>query len=290
MAATPLFFELSSRIKLEVRGGDALRFLNGQLTNDVRKSAAHTAIEACVLNTKGKIDAHVFIRALGDGSLLDAEPEHRDALQARLDRYIIADDVTLTDVTNNWSLFHVIGESEINRIKVAANRFGVWGHDILVSAADHDVVRGELQQQFVFVGEDAAEIYRIEQGIPRWGRELTADVNPTEANLEERAIDFAKGCYIGQEVISRMKMSGQTNKRLCGLTIRPPSIITAPARLRNMTDGKDVGWITSVTRSERLNATIALGFVKRGFDAIGTSLRSGEGDEAKVDVVALPFR
>ena len=69
----------------------------------------------------------------------------------------------------------------------------------------------------MFIDSAAAEVMRIEQGLPRWGRELTDEIIPIEANLERRTIDYEKGCYIGQEVISRIKMSGQTNKRLCGL-------------------------------------------------------------------------
>jgi folate-binding protein YgfZ len=112
---------------------------------------------------------------------------------------------------------------------------------------------------------------RIEQGIPRWGRELTNDIIPIEANLEQRAIDYQKGCYIGQEVISRIKMSGQTNKRLCGLIslndlpLQPGMKLAAPSA-----PGKEVGWITSATRNERQE--IALGYVKRGFNNVGTKL------------------
>ena len=132
------------------------------------------------------------------------------------------------------------------------------------------------------------------------------EIIPIEANLEQRTIDYQKGCYIGQEVISRMKMSGQTNKRLCGLIslrglpLQPGLRLATPSNA-----GKEVGWITSATRSE--NQEIALGYVKRGFNNVGTKLAATSpsaarsdvptaGDSASkesqlipVDVVPLPF-
>src|SRR5439155_237500 len=185
-----IFLDLSERAKFRITGTDRLRFLNGQITNDLRKASETSAIEACILNAKGKTDAHIF---------------------------------------------------------VSASEESLWA--------------------------DAAEVMRIEQGIPRWGRELTAEIIPIEANLEERTIDYQKGCYIGQEVISRIKMSGQTNKRLCGLIsvddipLQPGMKLVAPS-----VPGKEVGWITSATRSETIEKEIALGYVKRGFNSAGTRL------------------
>ena len=134
---------------------------------------------------------------------------------------------------------------------------------------------------------------RIEQGIPRWGRELTEEIIPIEANLEERAISYEKGCYIGQEVISRLKMSGQTNKRLRGL-ISLREVPLGPGMKLAATSGKEVGWITSATRSQRIGKEIALGYVKRGFNDSGAKLetRAPEGGgEARLpaEVVPLPF-
>src|SRR5690348_9578355 len=101
------FIDLSARIKLRVTGADRLRFLNGQITNDLRKANHTVALEACVLNAKGKLNAHIFIGVLGESFLIDAEPELGDTLRARLERYVVADDVAIEDVTNEFSLFHV---------------------------------------------------------------------------------------------------------------------------------------------------------------------------------------
>ena len=290
------FFDLSSRAKLRVSGTDRFRFLNGQITNDLRKLSETVAIEACVLNAKGKLNAHFFIGALGESCLIDTEPELRETLQPRLERYVIADDVEIGDVTNEFSLFHVLTEEppspELGRI-VSVRRFVATGWDIWTDPTQQDAVRDELTSAYAFIDSAAADIMRIEQGLPRWGRELTDEIIPIEANLEERTVDYQKGCYIGQEVISRIKMSGQTNKRLCGLIslnnalLEPGLRIVAPSA-----SGKEAGWITSATRSQRLEKQIALGYVKRGFNDPGTKLETLSVDPAApipLEVVSLPF-
>ena len=268
--------DLSERAKFRITGTDRFRFLNGQITNDLRKVSETVAIEACVLNAKGKMDAHIFVGALGESFLVDAETGVREKLRARLERYIIADDVEIQDVTNQFSLFHVLSPesptAKDSRL-VSARRFTEQGCDIWSDRAHHDALLQQLSSTFAPLDSAAANIMRIEQGIPQWGSELTEEIIPIEANLEQRTIDYQKGCYIGQEVISRIKMSGQTNKRLCGLIpldnvpLQPTMKLAAPS-----IEGKEVGWITSATHSERMGKEIALGYVKRGFNSVGTKL------------------
>jgi folate-binding protein YgfZ len=304
-----IFFDLSGRAKFRISGTDRVRFLNGQITNDLRKATETSAIEACVLNAKGKMDAHTFVSMLGESFFVDAAPDLRETLKARLERYVIADDVQIEDVTDEFSLFHVLSQQSPMpdhwRI-VSLRRFAKAGRDIWMQAAQHDAVLQRLSSEFTPCDSDATEVMRIEQGIPRWGRELTAEIIPIEANLEQRTIDYQKGCYIGQEVISRMKMSGQTNKRLCGLISVDNIPIQPGMKLASSSNaGKEVGWITSATRSERQE--IALGYVKRGFNNPGTKLAAANpsgggldavtaGDSAsessrpiRVEVVPLPF-
>ena len=289
------FLDLSAHAKLRVTGADRFRFLNGQITNDLRKASETVAVEACVLNAKAKLNAHIFIAALGESLLIDADPELRETLRARLERYVIADDVEIKDVTDEFSLFHVFPEQPPHgsgRI-VSARRFAATGWDIWSDPARHDAMRDELASAYLFIDSASADVMRIEQGLPRWGRELTDEIIPIEANLEQRTIDYLKGCYIGQEVISRIKMSGQTNKRLCGLIsldntpLQPGMKLVAPSA-----SGKEAGWITSATRSPRLGKEIALGYVKRGFNNPATKLEALSVDPAgaiPVEVVPLPF-
>ena len=238
------FFDLSARTKLRLSGADRFRFLNGQITNDLRKVSETIAIEACVLSAKGKLNAHIFIGALGETLLIDAEPELSEMLRARLERYVIADDVEIEDVTNEFSLFHVLKEeppaSGLGRI-VSARRFTETGWDIWTDSARHDAVRDQLASAYVMIDPAAADVMRLEQGLPTWGHELTDEIIPIEANLEQRTVDYQKGCYIGQEVISRIKMSGQTNKRLCGLISLDDTPLQAGMKLLRQLEKKQAG-------------------------------------------------
>jgi len=289
-------FDLSARLKLRLTGSDRVRFLNGQVTNDVRKANAHLSMAACVLSAKGKMDALIFINAGEDSLWIDADPELTETLAARLDRYLIADDVAIEDVTKDFSLFHVTGETAPALPNDASwrrgRRFGTAGWDLFMPAAEHESWRQLLSEVEPIATPDAAERWRIEQGVPRWGRELTPQIIPVEAGLEGDAIDYAKGCYIGQEVISRMKMSGQTNKRLCGLVSIDGAPLAPELHLFNPETDKEVGKITSATRSVRLGKEIALGYIKRGANQAGTRLvaRSADGRSNAVEVVELPFR
>ena len=291
-----LFLDFSRRTKLRIRGNDRLRFLNGQVTNDLRKASESAAMEACVLNAKGKMNAHIFVSTGPDCFFVDSDPELRERLLARLERYVIADDVQIDDLTDQLSIFHVlspVAPTLSNCRLVSARRFSDAGWDIWTDRAAHDAVSQHLSSRFEVLDSSAAEIMRIEQGIPRWGRELTEEIIPIEANLEERAISYEKGCYIGQEVISRLKMSGQTNKRLRGL-ISLREVPLGPGMKLAAASGKEVGWITSATRSQRIGKEIALGYVKRGFNDSGAKLetRAPEGGgEARLpaEVVPLPF-
>ena len=286
------FFDLSRRAKLRLTGADVVRFLNGQITNDIRKATTAKAIQASILNPKGKLSAHVFVsREEETLFLLDTDPELREELSARLERYVIADDVQIEDVTERFSLFHFLGDSAPalgdGARAVASDRFRIPGWDYWSASASAAELRDDFSKEHDFCDEECAEVFRIEHGIPRWGRELTNEIIPVEANLEPSSIDYEKGCYIGQEVISRMKMSGQTNKRLCGLVALNASPLDPGTSLASATDtGRKAGWITSAAKSERLGKQIGLGYVKRGFNAPGTQLFAGT---IPVEVTAVPF-
>jgi tRNA-modifying protein YgfZ len=292
-------FDFSDRAKFRVLGSDRVRFLNGQVTNDLRKATETSAIEACVLNAKGKIDAHLFISASANTYILDTDVALREALPARLDRYIIADAVEVEDISDEFGIFHLLNsEGPISPNKwrmVRARRFAQEGWDVWVKQSEIDQTRELLSKRSAICDISCTETLRIESGIPGWGRELTPEIIPIEANLEERCVDYSKGCYIGQEVISRIKMSGQTNKRLCGLVSLDGSPLIADARLTASEEQREVGWVTSADYNPRLQKHIGLGFVKRGFNAPGTALRalppqnSPDLPMLRVEITPLPF-
>jgi len=286
------FGDLSSSTKLRVVGADRVRFLNGQTTNDVRHANAGSTQESCILNTKGQFDAHLFLFATTDAIWISAEAELREQLRARLERYVIADDVVIDDVTNDFSLFHFLSASPPEVVGaefcLKSHRLTNDGWDIWFRTTEREKLLSALSADYESIGPDQWEVLRVENGVPQWGRELTPKIIPPEANLEGRAIDYEKGCYIGQEVISRMRMSGQVRQRLCGLISEQKEELIAGMSLA--AGEKVVGQITSAIFSKRLKAPIALAVIKRGFNEPGTKLvAAAEGRKMNVDVVPLPF-
>jgi tRNA-modifying protein YgfZ len=223
-----------------------------------------------------------------------------------LEKYIIADDVTLEDVTDEFGLFHLMGPEsavagsqvlaslglpeEAKAFLIASNRFGFAGVDLWFPAGQAALVQEKLKQSPI--DSETAENLRIEQGIARWGNELSEGVIPNEAGLDKRAINYTKGCYLGQEVISRIKSVGHVNRHLCGLT--PAAGISIDIGDKLFSDGeskKEIGFITSVGRNRSLDRVIALGYVKRGFDVPGSTLQVRRNNTliGPAEVHSLPF-
>ncbi len=306
--------DLSDRAKLRLRGADRLRFLNGQVSNDMRKASAAESVYTCVMTIKGKMCADAFVHAGADFLLVDTEPELRESLAVRLERYIIADDVELDDVTDDFHLLHLLpafagnatGEGvpylgdlpgdpvDAGQMQaVQSTRYGRVGIDLFIPASLSDDYRALLAKDFRFLDATEAEALRIAAGVPRWGAELGEDTMPAEADLESRAVSYHKGCYIGQEVVSRVKSVGHVNWQLRGFrpvdgngeALSPGMILRAPAQA----DGRKLGSITSVSASSQR----ALGYVRRGWEAAHTLLNVSSNATAapvgQVEVSTLPF-
>jgi tRNA-modifying protein YgfZ len=291
-----MLLDLSDRAKFKVTGKDRARFLNGQLTNDIDGLHSGSAIYACALTAKGKLCADLFVAATEESHYLDAEFVLKESLAARLEKYIIADDVILEDVTDEFGLFHLIGAKfpvspeSIDIFQIAATRFGRLGVDLWFPPDQIALVRERLKNEPI----DAEELenLRIEQGIARWGSELSENVIPNEAALDERAISYTKGCYLGQEVISRIKSLGHVNRHLRGLLPVDDIVLETGDKLVGPAEAsKDVGLVTSVGRSRSLGRAIALGYIRRGFDAPESTLHVRRNDTliGSVEVCGLPF-
>jgi tRNA-modifying protein YgfZ len=289
--AASRFFDLSVRTKLRVTGADRVRFLSGQTTNDVRKASPDATQESCVLNSKGHLDAHIFLFAIPNEIWIDGDAELRGQLQGRIERYIIADDALVEDVSEGFALFHVLTKMKPEGVEakfcIKSRRLGCDGWDLWVESVAAKETADALTATYRPADENEWERLRIENGIPRWGHELTPGIIPPEANLAERAIDYEKGCYIGQEVISRMKISGQVRQRLRGLVSEKGLYSGMELRVEE----KVVGRVTSAVFSSRTNSNIGLAMIKRGYNDIGTSLlASDEKAQTNVRVVALPMK
>jgi folate-binding protein YgfZ len=203
------WFRIKDKARFAITGSDRLRYLNGQITNDLRKLSPGVAMQACILSAKGKLDGVVWIWSEDDRYVVEVDASLSDSLAMRLERYVVADDVEIS-VLPAEDLVHVFGPAAE---AVAAlpgarriSRLGLPGVDICAG----EQIPGSLQE----VTADVLEQLRIEQCVPLWGAELTSDTLPAEAGLEATAIDFHKGCYIGQEVVSRIRSVGHANRSL----------------------------------------------------------------------------
>jgi folate-binding protein YgfZ len=296
--------DLSSRAKFRLTGSDNVRYLNGQVTNDVRKARDDSAMQACVTNVKGRIEAEVFIHhsSLGGILWLDAEPGLREALGARLERYIVADDVVLKDATEDWSLLHCFAGSEqeaeswgkIESISgmsftCSCMRFGVPGFDVWFP-----LISPLPPAPRPLLSSDEAETLRILRGIPRWPNELNAEAFPQEAVLEASAMDFAKGCYIGQEVLSRIKTTGKMPRRLVRFTVQGSGFNVESGMKLMAGEGaesaKEAGVVTSVARHPLLDRQVGLAYVRQAFESADSLLIGGEDPPrllGQVEITAL---
>lgn len=291
--------DLSDRTKLLFTGADRVRYLNGQVTANVSSLKTGESLPACVTTAKGKLNADVTVTAQADAILIDAASELREELGMRLEKYIIADDVTLSDVTEERCLFHVFGAGELNMPSISgaeiskARRFGSPGYDVLAPIAARSEVAQTLAAQYGALSPELLESIRIERGVPAWGHELTPNTLPPEAGLDRSHIDYHKGCYIGQEVISRLKSVGHVNRELHGFVpLSEGDSLTAGMRLfaPGATD-RQIGELTSAAWSFALAKPIALGYLRRGSPMDDLIALPADADTPAVHVAAreLPF-
>ena len=269
--------DISDRVKLRLTGADRVRFLNGQITANVVRLTPGAARPACVTTAKGRLCADIFVHASADALFVDADAAVRETLLPRLERYIISDDVTLDDVSDELRLVHLIGPAA-ERPGVRANRFGRPGLDLWLGSVEFEKVWDELSATFCVLDESLCESLRIEAGIPRWGRELDENTLPPEAGLERTHIDYDKGCYIGQEVISRHKSIGRVNRQLVGFTAsEKPALMAGMRVFPPGGDSAEIGMLTSAAWSFALEKSAALGYLKRG-SPMGELLARADGE------------
>lgn len=294
--------DLSAAGKLEVSGKNAVQFVNGLVTNDVKILKPGEGVLAAFLNPQGKVVAVCRIYKVGERLLLELEPERRETIYKNLIRFVPAGEFFVQDVTERDALLSLQGpraaellaeltghlvkaEPEfsisaqaidgVNVLIATHSRSGGAGFDLFIPAESKERVRQAVLARGVLFGARAAggaalEIARIEAGIPREGADVTENNILLEAGFE-KAVSYTKGCYLGQEIIARIHWRGQPAKQLRGLIVDSNEM---PARGVELfaEDGKKVGEVTSATRSYALNRIIALGYVHRYYLAAGTAL------------------
>lgn len=308
-------FNLSSRGRILVSGSEAVMFLNGLITNDMKTLAAGSWMTAAFPNVQGRLLAVVRILNGKDGFVIDTEAATHQKVVQLLDRFTLAGDFRVTELNSETSCYSVQGNhpavilreifgdaTEISSNQVTVARFnevdvtiirathtGEDGFDLFVAAAE----AGNVQEALIKAGaapvaDATAEILRIEAGIPLYGVDVDETTIVTEANLDE-AVSFTKGCYLGQEIIVRIKHRGHVAKKLAGIVFEDGITIEAGTKVLSTAD-KEIGRVTSTTFSPRLDRTIALGYVKYDYLAPGTSVTVALKDRAiPAKVAELPF-
>jgi folate-binding protein YgfZ len=288
--------------KLALTGDQAAEMLNGQVSNDVEALGPGTGCYAALLTNKGKMLGDLRVLNTGEELLLLTERSALQALFDQLRRGMIGWRAELHKRTLEQGLLSLIGprargvagagelpaEEHANtaaeiggaRVLVVATDLGV---DVLCAAADTPRVRDALiEAGAVTVDEAAAELVRVESGRPRYGVDLDETTIPQEAGLNDRAVSFTKGCYVGQETVARLHWRGKPNRHLRGLRLSAPAPTGTPLRLGE----REVGRLGSVGISP-VHGPIALAIVRREA-GIGDTLAVGAG-EVTAQVVELPF-
>ncbi|MDX6671391.1 MAG: hypothetical protein QOI91_1754 [Solirubrobacteraceae bacterium] len=291
----------SERGKLALTGAGAAEFLNGLVSNDIEQLPPGRGVYAAVLTPKGKMLGDLRVLRTPEGELLlDTE---RAALQEVFNvlwRGRIGYDVEVHKRTLETGLLSLVGpgaravagaEADAEHAHAAAEIGGTavrlvvtdLGVDVLCAAGDVDRVAATLRERGATpVSEEAAEAVRIETGRPRYGLDLDDSVIPQEAGLNERAVSFTKGCYVGQETVARLHYRGKPNRRLLGLRLSGAAAAGDELRLGD----KAVGRLGTVAVSPRLGP-IALALVRREAGP-GDTLAVGDG-ATTAQVVELPF-
>jgi folate-binding protein YgfZ len=292
----------SDRGKLALTGGDAKGFLQGQVSNDVESLTPGTGCYAAFLTPKGKMLGDLRILDTANELLLDTERPALQGLFNMIRRFSIGYDVQLHKRTLERGLLSVIGpeatlvggteqlaaspehthvETSVERVPVRAIRTDV-GVDLLCDAAATERLEAALRQAGVpRVEEATAERLRVELGRPRYGIDLDDTVIPQEAGLNERAVSFTKGCYVGQETVARLYYRGKPNRHLRGVRLSATAQSGDPVQ----SGEREVGRLTSVVESPRFG-WIALALIRREAPP-GSAVTVGDGVSA--EVVELPF-
>src|SRR5215468_6905783 len=281
---------------------ERVSWLQGMITNDVEKLAPGSGCYAGHLTPQGKMIAHMQVLADDDAIWLSLERGAIPSLVAAFDRLIIMEDVQAADVSQEYSIVNVIGPEAPNALSswlgrqlnlnepYSHRRFGDCrivvsdlGYDLWILREQADLtIRSLAEHGVTAIDQGAWDVLRTEAGIPIYGVDI--DETTTMPELGSRGIDYDKGCYIGQEVVAKVKYIGHVNRRFVGLKISGSELPEMKSPIRK--GGREVGSITTALFSPGLNQPIALGFVSRAAYAPGNEVEVGA---AKATIVDLPF-
>jgi folate-binding protein YgfZ len=311
-------FDVSHRGKIELAGPEAQKFLHNVSTNDIARLTVGAGCEALLSNAKAKVLARFLVyRVAAEDLWLDLDPGLAPATLKNLDRYLISEQLELSDRTSEYAQLAVVGPKAAETLVKAASAvievekgmhcavitfptgvssqlrrhdsFALPAFDLLVPAAHAEAAwRALVAAGARPAGMQTYHALRIEAGVPLYGQDIDENNLAMEIGRTPQAISYAKGCFPGQEPIVRARDLGHVNWSFRGLKLSGSEPVARGTKL--VRDGKEIGHVTSSIQSPRLGGVIALGYVRRGNDEPGTGVEVAVGAERrKAEVSSLPF-
>ncbi len=319
-AGSVVLMDRSPWSRFLVTGPDRVKFLHNLVTNDIKRLAVGRGCEAFVTSPQGKTLGYVSVLVDEDRILLRTTRDGLESILPHLEKYGVFDDIELSDLSGRTFEYHLAGpkavdlitrmdipvppEGELNHQPAKVLDRAVWvvrespagqsGVTLIGERDDSPLVDEVLRKAGESLGlrdldESTFDVLRIEAGTPLFGRDVTPENLPQEVNRDARAINFVKGCYLGQETVARIDALGHVNKLLKGLRIEGPSVPPPGTALES--EGKVVGKITSSAYSPGWNGPIALGYVRSTQANVGTTLEcAGSGARQTATVVDFPMK
>jgi folate-binding protein YgfZ len=305
-------YNLENRAKIQLTGSDRVRWLNGMITNNVRDLAVGHGVYAFLLNPQGHILGDLIAYHRGDSLLVDTDQSQLEKILATFDHYIIMDDVEVANISERLPAVGIAGPAAENVLKEAGFEVpqlkSLEIADVALQQAKVTVVRGEreafpsyelwvapehgasvrekLQSAgAALIGPEALELYRIALGIPLYGKDIRERDLPQETE-QQRALNFNKGCYVGQEIVERIRSRGAVHRKFTGFTVTGAAPVPGT---KIQAQAKDVGEITSsaVIPSPDGEHTVALGYIRREMGAAGKEVEIAG---SRAVITELPFQ
>jgi folate-binding protein YgfZ len=280
-------YDLGFRAKISLTGGDRVRWLNGMVTNNIRDLGVGRGVYAFLLNPQGHILADLYAYNRGESITIDTDRSQLEKILATFDHYIIMDDVEVTNLSEQLTALGIAGPMggsvlsqagfEIPEMQPLQAQSATWRGE------ECTIVRGEDEKKIAYeiwvapatvrqlwdallsagavpVGAEALELQRIVSGIPTYGVDIRERDLPQETE-QARALNFSKGCYVGQEIVERIRSRGAVHRKFTGFIAEGGAPITAGMKV--VAGGKEVGEITSAGFLRGADTTIALGYIRR---------------------------
>jgi len=304
-------YDLGFRAKISLTGADRVRWLNGMVTNNIRDLAAGSGIYAFLLNPQGHILGDLYAYNRGESITVDTDSAQAEKVLATFDHYIIMDDVEVTNLSEQLTALGIAGPK--SREVLSAAGFTIpemkplQAQSLTWQGVDFTLIRGEDAEHLSYemwltpdnvrqlwdalraagaspVGSEALELQRIVSGIPRYGVDIRERDLPQETE-QARALNFNKGCYVGQEIVERIRSRGAVHRKFTGFLAESTEPIAAGTKI--VAGEKEVGEITSAASLQLPtgNKVVALGYIRREVGVPGREVTIGT---RKTTVVQLP--